>query len=136
MCTFQRCSKPDLMYASRVEWYQHELEEHRVEWFCNTTGHQAYKLEQDFVDHMELYHASSISSKQLQSLMESFQRPFLEEGIPCTLCKIIPKDTRKHLAHHQIQLALFALPRRYFGDDEQKWTIPRNLDKRWPPAEA
>lgn len=66
---------------------------------------------------MEQYHASSVSTEHLHSLMQSFRRPFLEEGSPCKVCKVIPKDTRKHLARHQIQLALFALLRRYLGDD-------------------
>jgi hypothetical protein len=102
------------MYSSRLEWYQHELEEHRVEWSCNTSGHDPYRSQHEFEQHMAKYHASSMSNDHLSSLVHNFRRPLIQEGTQCPLCGNIPTNIQNHLARHQAQLALFAIPRRYY----------------------
>jgi hypothetical protein len=118
MCTFPMCSKPNRMYASRLEWNQHELQEHRLEWFCNVKGHKAYQNQEDFTTHMIEHHSSSVAIEQLPSLLHSFRRPLDERGTTCPLCLKTPKTIESHLARHLTQVALFAVPRLHYGNDE------------------
>lgn len=106
------------MYASRLEWNQHELEEHRLEWFCNIPGHEAYRNKEDFTTHMIENHFSSVAIEQLPSLLHSFRRPLDERDTTCPLCLKTPKSIESHLARHHTQLALFAIPRLHYRDDE------------------
>lgn len=105
------------MYASRLEWQQHELEEHKVEWSCNMKDHHAYQNQDDFITHMLEDHSSSISPEQLLSLLHSFQRPRGQKEGSCPLCLQIPRSIEGHVARHHKQLALFAIPRLQYAWD-------------------
>ncbi|KAH6679400.1 hypothetical protein B0J14DRAFT_296811 [Halenospora varia] len=120
MCTFTQCSNPDVMYSSRLDWQEHELEEHRMEWFCNVTGHKCYQNRADFDAHMLESHSSSLSSGQLTSLLHSFRRPLQTGEHICPLCLKTTQRIESHLARHHTQIALFAIPRINYGDGESK----------------
>jgi hypothetical protein len=65
------------MYASRLEWYQHELEEHRQEWFCNTAGHSSYQSEHHFKNHMVEEHAAGMFLKAFNTILHATKRSLL-----------------------------------------------------------
>lgn len=118
MCTFPQCSKPDQMYSSRLDWQEHELEEHRSEWHCNVTDHKAYQSQGEFKAHMVEQHASSLSPEQLNPLLHSFRRPQPSGEKTCPLCLKVTERVENHLARHHTQIALFAIPRIHYGDEE------------------
>ncbi|KAL8962304.1 MAG: hypothetical protein Q9193_001271 [Seirophora villosa] len=128
VCTQDHCSHP--LFESREQWFNHELEEHRREWICNTC--QQYFPSIDlFKDHMCTEHHGSFTPNQLQALATRAARPMHRIlASACPLCDYpavnrgklnarpdedpitVPIRTfRNHLGRHLEQLALFVLPK-------------------------
>jgi len=34
ICTFDSCTKPNHLFETRHDWYDHEVQHHRREWYC------------------------------------------------------------------------------------------------------
>ncbi|RDL40556.1 uncharacterized protein BP5553_00535 [Venustampulla echinocandica] len=119
VCTFETCAKASRMFDSRRDWFDHELINHRKEWFCTADCQQSFKVQGEFEDHMQDVHQIS-SPNQLSALVDMCQRPVDEDAEEqCPLCMETlgsMKQLCRHLARHLEELALFALPRS--KDDE------------------
>ena len=105
------------MFEGRAEWFRHEKQIHRREWCCNATGHSAFQDKEGFRNHIEEHHQELISSTQLASILDLFERAMESTLASCPLCfaegssNLSAKRLEKHLARHMEALALFALPR-------------------------
>ena len=105
------------MFEGRAEWFRHEKQIHRREWCCNATGHTAFQDKEGFRNHIEEHHQQLISSTQLASILDLFERAMETTLASCPLCfaegssDLSAKHLEKHLARHMEALALFALPR-------------------------
>ncbi len=115
ICTFQICTKSNVMFERRTEWFRHETHLHRKEWSCNVAGHNAFQDKSSFAKHMEAEHRESFPQSQLSSVLDMCERPL--ESIPskCPLCHyegvdgLNPEQLEQYLARHMETLALFAL---------------------------
>ncbi|KAK3318119.1 hypothetical protein B0H66DRAFT_516243 [Apodospora peruviana] len=115
LCTFERCPSSHKTYGGREEWFQHELECHRLTevWVCgNPTCHQAeFETASGFENHVKSAHkevSPSLLSLMLQSSCRRFsQKPI--KNLPCLLCGYIcpdAEDIQGHLAQHLEQFTL------------------------------
>ncbi|KAI9887960.1 MAG: hypothetical protein M1823_000217 [Watsoniomyces obsoletus] len=124
------------LFSRRHEWFDHELELHRKEWFCDTCQ-RSFERSKDYEEHLRRQHYKDLPENQLEALVEMSERPL--EAIPvsaCPLCDdweeslinkqafpdtdpstatrvVTSRQFRNHLAHHLEQIALFALPKRH-----------------------
>jgi hypothetical protein len=138
VCTFGKCPTNHTMFATRHEWFNHELHSHRREWFCSLCK-QTFKTKDACKHHMEQRHLGGLMENQLSALVDICERPV--EVIPAAACPLCDWDTiwrdrravaeqapflgtinvtakafRAHVGRHLEQLALFALPK-IFSDE-------------------
>ncbi|KAF8536480.1 hypothetical protein BDD12DRAFT_912112 [Trichophaea hybrida] len=101
VCTFKDCPKQNHLFDSRHEWFEHEQELHRKEWYCNSCG-KIFTSSTDFGEHLRKSHPG------LQTAMDRCERTIQSEQ-PCPLCpaSCLPGRLQKHLARHMQQTALF-----------------------------
>ncbi|KAK0507602.1 hypothetical protein JMJ35_010125 [Cladonia borealis] len=111
VCTFQGCELYEYMFEKRDEWFQHELQSHRVEWRCGQESHPQYGDQAAFLAHMSDCHNATVDAAQSAVFLGMFERPKQTQTGNCCLCLREAKNLGTHLAHHLEQIALFALPR-------------------------
>lgn len=111
ICTFEDCPKPDQMFEYRRDWYEHEGQVHRREWFCAGCK-RIFASKDKLVDHLRQSHQDEGQESELLDLAERCERTIVAGLQPCPLCseERSPKRLRGHLARHMQQLALFVLP--------------------------
>lgn len=100
------------MFEKRDEWYQHEMESHRIEWICGQTGHPSYTDQAAFLRHMSADHNADVGAAQSTAFSNIFERPSRSQKGTCCLCLREARNLKTHLAHHLEQIALFSLPRK------------------------
>lgn len=108
------------MFATRDTWFQHEMQMHRVEYFCNAEAHPVHSNLSNFKDHMQREHDISLKDLTNSAAMNMFRRPVSSsEGI-CNLCfrEEPVKNMKSHVSKHLEQVALFAIPRAEYGEDD------------------
>lgn len=119
MCTFDECVRAHKTFGVRHEWFQHELDHHRLRkiWFCQACNHNFDDVE-DIELHLSEKHKSSDESSEL-SLMLSLCERYSDAGIPsqaCVFCgcsSLAAKALEEHLASHMEQLALSSIENVY-----------------------
>ena len=120
------------MFADRREWFEHELNIHRLEWRCLFCTHTPFESLAKLELHMRNRHVQNYIGEQLPALTIASQKSL--DRIPagdCPMCDdwestlreanlhVPPSETlvvtlpqfRQHLGAHMEQLALFAIPR-------------------------
>jgi len=133
VCMFEDCDAG--MFEDKAAWAQHDAE-HRHQWDCqhcrNTCG--PFSSPGGLYEHMRSLHAGDeLPSEVLNQVVKASSRPMDETAPDCPLCDfdaevhqqasksgqavppgsqaLIPLvELQKHLALHQEQLALFAIP--------------------------
>ena len=121
------------MFADRESWLRHEIETHRVEWFCSFCSHSVCNSRADLESHMQSKHGDRFQDNQLSALLDASKRASDRIAVDsCPFCFkygkkqksmnahlntdklfIDVKDFRhfySHVGKHMEQLALFALP--------------------------
>ena len=115
MCTFDDCPRADRTFRSREDWFQHELDHHRLRkiWLCQSCNHKFDEIE-DIELHLNQKHKFSDDPSQL-SLMVSLCEKYSGEGIPsepCPLCGSLSATAQMledHIADHMEQLSLSSI---------------------------
>ncbi|KAI5777396.1 ankyrin repeat-containing domain protein [Geopyxis carbonaria] len=109
VCTFENCSTASHLFETRHQWFNHELDEHRREWFCNSgICKKTFKQHKDLEDHLRRRHDAvgnvDIIIDRCERTAISLQK--------CPLCPLRMSVARiqGHLGRHLQQIALFALP--------------------------
>ncbi|RVD81428.1 uncharacterized protein DFL_009292 [Arthrobotrys flagrans] len=113
VCTYPNCELGDFLFESREQWFQHELAKHRVNWFCNTKGHDHFNNKADFSSHMAAEHSNEFKFNEHDTLMASklFAVPANEtEPDLCTLCMKETAYPESHVGWHLEILALRVIP--------------------------
>lgn len=110
VCTFQDCRKPDRLFQSRHEWFDHELENHRREWFCNACQ-DPFKTRKLLIGHLTQAHPEVGAEIPVEVLADRCER-VVDHVEPCPLCggEYLPRQLQTHMGRHMQQLALFVLP--------------------------
>lgn len=114
MCTFPDCTKPDRLFGTRQDWYDHEVEFHRREWFCNSCV-EVFRTRSQLREHLWVAHPNIVTGAQplaIDRVVDRCERA-IDSVQACPLCvgEYTSQRLRGHLARHMQQLALFALPR-------------------------
>ncbi|MCJ1467362.1 hypothetical protein MMC07_005986 [Pseudocyphellaria aurata] len=112
-CTFDGCVRADKMFGIREEWFQHELDYHRLlkVWFCQACAHE-FDQREPFEIHLREKHKTD--SSHLPVMVSLCQR-YSEKTIPrqnCPFCgtsSMAPQQLKEHVADHMEQLALMTI---------------------------
>ena len=112
MCTFDDCARNDKRFGVREEWYQHELEFHRLRkvWSCHSCNHTFDEIAEIEL-HLSEKHLKSEDANHL-GLMASMCEKYSEEGVTdqgCPFCGHLSatvKALEEHVGSHMEQLAL------------------------------
>ena len=111
-CTFENCPTSNKTYGSRHEWFDHEAQVHRMQWNCQDCR-ESFTSKMGFLEHRKRHHPDASVNQQLPVLLEMCSQPADDKMLgKCTLCFNENQPLLKHMAHHMVSLALFALPRR------------------------
>jgi hypothetical protein len=124
------------LFEDKAAWARHDAEEHRRQWDCQHCQHtgRPFISSHGLLEHMRFYHAGDgLPAEVLTQVVKASSRPLSETAPDCPLCDfdievrrqadrtgqavpsssqaVIPlAELQKHLALHQEQLALFAIP--------------------------
>ena len=120
VCTFEDCDAT--LFSTRIEWIKHEMEIHRRRWQCIRCdgSSEFFTTERDMIEHLRSQHADTITETQASIILKVCERPVTKFGSSaCPLCSewnpLLTDETNakqffRHLARHQQQVALEALP--------------------------
>lgn len=94
------------------------MQNHRVEFYCNTPGHARYKAQSQFEHHMNSEH--QIDLQMSPALLKAFKIPSKVLKGTCNLCFQPTGNFKIHVSRHLQEIAIFAISREDFatGDDE------------------
>ena len=124
------------LFEDKAAWARHDTEEHRRQWDCQhcRDTDRPFSSSQGLHEHLRALHAGDgLPAEVLAQVVEASSRPLVETVPDCPLCDfdvdvhreasrlgqaipscsqaVIPlAELQKHLALHQEQLALFAIP--------------------------
>ena len=135
VCLFEECDLK--MFAERSTWFNHELQEHRVEWHCPLCSHSPFQTRVSFQIHIRECHAQKFAEEHLPALAEACRQsidkffpkdcPFCDEwstklesanpSISVDFLVVTAAQFQQHVGAHMEQLALFALPRDHSGHE-------------------
>lgn len=119
------------MFEDKRSWEQHELQKHRLAWYCQICSGRHFATPVSLHSHLRDIHNMSIDDGQADTMLDAFSRPKEQvAAADCLICDWTPELKRqnqelesvetvtvsttqfmKHLAGHLEQFALFALPR-------------------------
>ncbi|KAF8244014.1 hypothetical protein K440DRAFT_610832 [Wilcoxina mikolae CBS 423.85] len=113
VCTFRDCAMAGYLFSSQHDWFEHETELHRREWFCNGCR-ESYSSASSFRQHLQNKHQDLVEPSQLETTVNRCER-VMESEQPCPLCPLkeegfptfLPGRLQRHLGNHMQQLALF-----------------------------
>ena len=110
VCTFLNCPKGNELYGSQREWFEHEVQLHRREWYCNTCS-RPYLQRERFQEHIKAEHPELVTEGYFETVISRCERAIVS-GITCPLCgmELTLQTLEKHLGLHLQEVALFALP--------------------------
>lgn len=124
ICTFGDCLYANRTFGVREDWFQHELDNHRLRkiWSCQSCNHNVDEAE-DMELHLSEKHRTSADKGHLSLMVASCER-YSDDGIPNQACPFCgchfeaAKMLEEHVADHMEQFALTSIQ-----------TVP-GLDKR------
>ncbi|KAI1122046.1 hypothetical protein F5Y10DRAFT_83158 [Nemania abortiva] len=118
VCTFEKCSMD--MYATRHEWFDHEMENHRKIWRCIQCPGKLHTSQAQMKEHIVTKHPGDFTLGQLPFLLETCgEHPDRFGENSCSLCDSWGGEPegdyravsfRRHLGLHLQELALSSLP--------------------------
>lgn len=139
------------MFLTRYEWIKHEMDIHRRRWKCIRCDgvKKEYTSESDMVTHLKQGHSDTITEDQASIILKVCEEPQTYfSSSECPLCLVWNPASNdmnnargffRHLAQHQQQLALEALPLYIEGleieDPETSKTISESGSDSEVPAD-
>lgn len=122
ICTFSDCNNPDKQYSTQQDWFNHERQVHRRQWYCGQ--HEAYYNSSELlVDHLNQSHSEEIPQEHVQSFVTLSERSTdRHTNTPCPLCPEVRPlmELEGHLAEHLESIALFVLGADFDAADSGK----------------
>ncbi|KAF2643631.1 hypothetical protein P280DRAFT_466399 [Massarina eburnea CBS 473.64] len=143
VCTFPNCDTAGMMFGDVNEWWRHEMQSHRVSYFCPLCTHRTFSKQENYLAHVRRQHPSFLEDSDENSLLMISSKPL--DQIPaqdCPCCfdwvtrlnesqaklyqdttdisdiAVLPTLFKRHLASHLEHLALFAIPVGSPGGDD------------------
>lgn len=110
VCTFPDCPKADELYGSQREWFNHEVQLHRREWYCDACS-ESFFCKTLFHEHIKVRHFELVAKGYVEAVLSRCERAIVTDVL-CPLCgiKSTLQTLEKHLGLHLQEVALFALP--------------------------
>ncbi|KAK8188772.1 uncharacterized protein BKA78DRAFT_158295 [Phyllosticta capitalensis] len=115
VCTFPDCELSEHLFENRDAWFKHEMQKHRIEFFCNVEGHKSYEKRAEFLEHLCKEHGTT--NEIASTLPELFRRPSALLSSHCNLCGQRSNGLKAHVSRHLQHIALFAIPRAHYHSD-------------------
>ncbi|KAI8631542.1 hypothetical protein F5Y19DRAFT_493418 [Xylariaceae sp. FL1651] len=116
ICLAENCPAANTEYGRRHDWMSHMLQKHWKSWACPLECGLDYVTETDLRQHVIRVH-KSVTEMELDAMVARCSRSrSLSLFIPvkCPLCQDTLESVQqyqRHVGRHQVDLALFALPR-------------------------
>lgn len=112
-CTFDDCVRADKTFGVREEWFQHELDNHRLRkvWYCQPCSDE-FDQRELFEMHLIKKHKTATSHlSTMVSLCQKFsENTIMDQACPfCGLSKMTSQVLKDHVADHMEQLALMTI---------------------------
>jgi hypothetical protein len=119
VCTFKNCRQSNHLFDSQHDWFEHEQEVHRREWFCSSCD-EVLDTRASFLEHVEGVHPG------FQTVLERCERPMQSRQV-CPFCgdMCLPGHLQQHLGRHMQAIAIFVL-RPFEGEDgegDSRWLL-------------
>lgn len=143
VCTFPNCDLA--MYSDSDAWFQHELDDHHLEWSCQLCSHQPVDSAEKYEVHLQKSHKDLLGRMNMNTFVQSAKRsvkainlsscPFCDPPLGEEHLLLETSSFKAHVTRHMEQLALFAIPR-VSDVGEQSFTSTRaalpapNVDDR------
>lgn len=112
-CTFDGCVRADKMFSVREDWFQHELDHHRLRqvWFCQSCANE-FDQREPFELHLHEKH--KIDASHLPVMVSLCQRysdkAIVHQACPfCGVSNMTSQQLKEHVANHMEQLALMTI---------------------------
>ena len=132
ICTFENCLRADKTFGSRENWFQHELDNHRLHkiWSCQSCDHVFDEIE-DIELHLNEKHNNSKDPSQLSMMVSMCERYSADElsNRLCPFCGCLSANANsfeEHVADHMEQLALTSIQSIY--GPERPINVPSSED--------
>ncbi|KAK3681014.1 hypothetical protein B0T22DRAFT_358411, partial [Podospora appendiculata] len=148
VCTLGNAECDVNLFGDSQSWFDHEMQCHRRKWVCILCYKGPFGSPQGIEAHIQTAHMNVLAhGSPLQIIMDASQQsvdflparecPFCDdwaeslevnttfpEGVAATevVVTVEPKQFRRHVAFHQEQLALFAIPRTLKDRNDGKGT--------------
>lgn len=136
VCTFEDCDVK--IFANRRDWFEHELQRHRQHFACHFCQKGHFSTLTDYRQHLAKRHLPSVDKDQLDAVAQAGAQPvtgilasecpFCDDwqallcaanpGLSTSNLTVTPTKFRQHVGSHMDNLALFAIPRGHFEDEE------------------
>jgi hypothetical protein len=105
------------MFRRRRDWFQHDLDVHRLFWECPRGCSPPLTSKHDFKLHMLHSHQTQLREEQIQNLAKAMSKQ--QDGrhqTSCGLCGaeyLVNETLRRHLGGEMEEIALFVMPRQH-----------------------
>lgn len=114
-CTFDGCVRADKMFGVREDWFQHELDCHRLcrVWFCQPCADE-FDQREFFEAHLREKHKTDASHLPIMvSLCQRYsEKTMAHQACPfCGVSNMTSQQLKEHVANHMEQLALMTIQR-------------------------
>lgn len=134
VCTFPECGSS--YFGDINDWFRHEMDNHRVSYECQLCQKKCYETEEQYLAHIRRHHPALLYDGEKQAICDMARKPLQQlkpQNCPCCTdwtdrlrertsvdssgrgalsdsIYVAPTLFKRHLASHQEQLALFAVP--------------------------
>ncbi|KAI0801635.1 hypothetical protein GGR55DRAFT_692515 [Xylaria sp. FL0064] len=123
ICLAEDCPAASKEYGRRHEWMNHMLQKHWKAWQCPYRCGLYDTTETNLREHLPRVHglATQMELDAIIARCGQTRSPSSSSPIDCPLCQDTIESVQqyqRHVGRHQVDLALFALPKIY-GEDEE-----------------
>jgi ankyrin repeat protein len=154
LCTFPECDAP--YFRDIDEWWQHEMDNHRVDYICKLCEGKPFHLKEQYLAHIKQQHPGTFDASDEKYVIEISRRPLNEipaQECPCcsdwtgylkkdasvldgsaptsdNTLMVSPTNFKRHVGSHLEHLALFAVPVSSSTEDEAGSNVAIEVDER------
>ncbi len=113
-CTFDDCVRADKTFGVREDWFQHELDNHRLHkvWHCQPCAEEFDQRERFELHLGEVHKTDPTHVSIMVSLCQKYSdKAIMHQACPfCGVTGMASQILKEHVANHMEQLALMTIP--------------------------
>ena len=117
VCTYQDCYQPDKLYDNQHDWYTHEVQFHRREWYCKACP-ELFTERELFEVHLQDRHGV-LPGIDAMSIVDRCERAKVTQE-NCVVCSLPLTSDRikEHLGRHMVDVALITFPQAIHEEED------------------